>query len=187
MQTQQPWLGNAVQHLVFPSLTLLLSLLLCSASHAEQTCHEVQSSQPTQMQAHDSGWVLDTQSGLMWQRCALGQTWYGQRCQGQAHAYTFAQAQAAVHQLNQARSDGFNDWKLPHLKELAFIAHPHCQNPRVSLALFPDTPSGVFWSRYTRIVNDFDPHVFTMDFAVAGVALTHPDEFHFVRLVRKLP
>ncbi len=99
---------------------------------------------------------------------------------------TYFQAVSTVTELNRQSIDGFNDWKLPHLKDLAFIAEQHCRNPRVRLELFPNFPPGIFWSRYTRIVNDFDPHVFTMDFGFSGVALNHPEESHFVRLVRKL-
>ncbi len=99
---------------------------------------------------------------------------------------TYFQAISTVTELNRQSIDGFNDWKLPHLKDLAFIAEQHCRNPRVRLELFPNFPPGVFWSRYTRIVNDFDPHVFTMDFGFSGVSLKHPEESHFVRLVRKL-
>ena len=154
---------------------------------AEQVCTHPLPKLPASIQLDDSAWVSDPQTGLMWQRCALGQTWVAPECVGEAQLLTYNQALAAMSALNQHGSQGFNDWKLPHLKELAFIAEPRCRTPRVRLDLFPNTPSGRFWSRYTRIVNDFDPHVYTMDFDIAGVALTHPDESHFVRLVRKLP
>jgi len=46
---------------------------------------------------------------------------------------TYAQAISTVTELNRQALDGFNDWKLPHLKDLAFIAEQHCRNPRVRL------------------------------------------------------
>lgn len=182
--------AQQMQHFFSTALRKLLlcaACLLCFELHAAQSCQVPNAQSPTNMLADENGWVTDPQSGLMWQRCSLGQIWHKPHCQGQAQTYTYSQALEAVQSSNQQSTAGFNDWKLPHLKELAFIAHPRCQNPRVNLDLFPDTPAGVFWSRYTRIVNDFDPHVFTMDFAFAGVALAHPQESHFVRLVRKLP
>jgi hypothetical protein len=153
---------------------------------AQQICDQPLTEIPLHIQADERGWVFDYQARLQWQRCAIGQTWVEQQCVGKAEAMTYFQAVRTVTELNRQSLDGFNDWKLPHLKDLAFIAEKHCRNPRVRLEWFPNFPPGVFWSRYTRIVNDFDPHVFTMDFGFSGVSLNHPEESHFVRLVRKL-
>ena len=153
---------------------------------AQQICDQPFTEIPLHIQADERGWVFDYRARLQWQRCAIGQTWVEQQCVGNAVAMTYSQAISTVTELNRQGIDGFNDWKLPHLKDLAFIAEQHCRNPRVRLELFPNFPPGVFWSRYTRIVNDFDPHVFTMDFGFSGVALKHPEESYFVRLVRKL-
>jgi len=153
---------------------------------ADQICDQPITEIPLHIEADERGWVFDYRARLQWQRCAIGQTWVKQQCVGNAEAMTYFQAVSTVTEMNRQSIDGFNDWKLPHLKDLAFIAEQHCRNPRVRLELFPNFPPGVFWSRYTRIVNDFDPHVFTMDFGFSGVSLKHPEESHFVRLVRKL-
>jgi len=94
---------------------------------AEQICDQPFTKIPLHIQADERGWVFDYRARLQWQRCAIGQTWVEQQCVGNAEVMTYAQAISTVTELNRQALDGFNDWKLPHLKDLAFIAEQHCR------------------------------------------------------------
>ena len=59
------------------------------------------------------GTVTDTATGLIWMRCAMGQTWSGTTCTGTANTYTWEQAKALT-----ANFAGQSDWRLPNVREL---------------------------------------------------------------------
>jgi hypothetical protein len=103
---------------------------------------------------HD-GTMTDPRSGLVWQRCALGQSWLGGRCSGSASVFDWSDAMDAAKANNFL---GKTDWRLPTLSELQAVVgkHENClvdKNPRQSRAvsrMFPPVESdgyvGTFWS-----------------------------------------
>jgi hypothetical protein len=103
--------------------------------------------------------VHDTVSGLEWQRCSLGQVWYGSTCNGEAKMYTWEETSLAG---ARARVGG---WRLPTIKELqtlvycssgrparffsnsdVFVCQGAYQRPTIVDKAFPNTPSSYFWS-----------------------------------------
>ncbi len=89
-----------------------------------------------------NGLVTDKVTGLIWQRCSLGQT--GTDCSG---------GSAAVHnwqQALQAAQDstfaGHNDWRLPNSKELGSLVEERCSEPAINSTVFPGTASLWYWS-----------------------------------------
>ena len=90
--------------------------------------------------------VKDLKTGLIWQRCSLGQTWRGTTCTGTASQYTWQQAL-------QAAKDAGNGLTLPNIKELSSLANRACYNPAINDTFFPNTPFdsgndyyGAYWS-----------------------------------------
>lgn len=83
--------------------------------------------------------VIDTITGLIWQRCAVGQTWNAgaSRCEGAPIAVAWQQALTAATQ--EATSTGQN-WRLPNIKELASIVELQCYGPAFNLEVFPNAP-----------------------------------------------
>ena len=63
--------------------------------------------------------VKDSQTGLIWQRCSLGQTWSGTSCTGTAATYNW------VNTLQTAKNMG-NDWRVPNVKELDSLVEEAC-------------------------------------------------------------
>ncbi len=111
---------------------------------AAQTCNEaVVATPPTARFTLNGALATDQRTGLTWTRCSLGQNWDGARCTDLPEKYTW---QEAFQHSSSADIAGFTDWRLPNIKELASIVELACVDPAINLAIFPDTPSGIFWS-----------------------------------------
>lgn len=100
-------------------------------------------------------------TGLVWMRCALGQTWTGTSCTGAARALPHWSAALQVtfdvnSGLDDADNDGApgfageTDWRLPNIRELASI-HEACRvNPALNIEAFPNpVVSAAFWTSTT--------------------------------------
>ncbi|MGA2862239.1 MAG: DUF1566 domain-containing protein [Steroidobacteraceae bacterium] len=109
--------------------------------------------------------MTDTQSGMMWMRCALGQRWTGSsRCTGGYAKHA--------------------DWRMPHIPELAMIVERQCANPRVNLTLFPDTPATYFWTATGRRGPGKEGEAYRLSFGPEGAGPERKDGLHYARLVR---
>lgn len=84
--------------------------------------------------------VLDKATGLIWQRCSLGQSWNGTTCTGTASTHTWTDALAKAKALG-------NGYRLPNIKELlSLIERAACIRPTINRTFFPTSVD----SRYTR-------------------------------------
>jgi hypothetical protein len=89
--------------------------------------------------------VTDAATGLMWQQCSQGQA--GAGCTtGSATTHTWQQALQLATTANTNKIAGYEDWRLPNIKELASLAALDRYNPAINLTAFPNTPSAYFWS-----------------------------------------
>ena len=89
------------------------------------------------------GTVTHSPTGLMWMRCAHGQSWNGSTCTGTADMFSWDQAKA----LSQTYA-GHSDWRLPGIMELTSLPdYTKTQGqPAVNESVFPLSPAGVHWS-----------------------------------------
>jgi len=96
-----------------------------------------------------NGAVRHIPTGLVWKRCAEGQTWTG-TCTGSAAAYTWQAAFQRADAVNAGAPDtqnaGFTDWRVPNIKELRAIRELGCISPSINATQFPATPAPGFWS-----------------------------------------
>ncbi len=89
------------------------------------------------------GTVTDTRSGLMWDRCALGQS--GLDCAtGTASSFTWKDALSAASAVGSYK--GFNDWRLPSLDELEGLVKAYRSGPDIGELVFPLTSATPFWT-----------------------------------------
>jgi hypothetical protein len=95
---------------------------------------------------NQDGTLTHKRTGLVWQRCSVGQIWTGSTCSGTASTYTFSQAIALTNTFA-----GHSDWRLPTENELLSIAEYGASNPAINTTLFPNTPSGWVWSSTSSI------------------------------------
>jgi hypothetical protein len=138
----------------------------------------------TRFEDNGDGTVTDRATKLMWMRCSGGQQWSGDSCSGQARAFDWRTAQRLAGDVNVNGSHFFNDWRVPSLRELASIVERECSDPRVNLAVFPDTPPGLYWTVSPRPGDDAASLVYALSFGNDGVVPSPKDGEHHVRLVR---
>ena len=87
------------------------------------------------------GTVLDRRNGLLWKRCAEGQS--GANCSGSATAHTWS---AALSLAASSTFAGYSDWRLPNVKELKSLVEKCRYAPSINHFIFPATSSSYFWS-----------------------------------------
>ncbi|MCC6208873.1 MAG: DUF1566 domain-containing protein [Gammaproteobacteria bacterium] len=170
-----------------PVVMLLSATMLGSQAWAGQQCRSnIAVSTPTEsFDLHEDGTVIHKDTGLMWMRCALGQSWDGKGCQGKPLEFTWAEAAGEVERINRQGYAGFSDWRSPVIPELASIVERHCFFPRVNQAVFPDTPNMLFWSGMER--RGIPEEAYALDFG-GGEAEPHAKSARgAVRLVRGGP
>jgi len=143
-------------------------MLICGCSQvaeALQTCPPGTPRIALDSRYSDNGnnTVTDNETGLIWKRCSEGQS--GASCGGAATAMTWSVALAAG---ANSKFAGFNDWRLPNVKELSSLVEIGCFGPAVNELHFPNTPSTSYWSsssssafaQLASMINFNDGHVF---------------------------
>lgn len=141
---------NVLKHrLIRAVLFSGLSILPISAYSTQQLCQEtdiVATTPSTRFEQHDNGTVTDTVTGLMWQRCLIGQSANGCTL-GTADTFTWAEALIYPSQKTQQSTlAGYQDWRLPNIRELASIIELQCSHPAINLTIFPNNGAGHLWS-----------------------------------------
>lgn len=127
--------------------------------------------------------VKDLQTGLIWQRCSVGQKWIDGTCDGTATEYTWQQAL-------QAAKDAGLGLQVPNAKELYSLVNVACYNPAINELIFPNTPNTSYWSSSPFAT---DVAVWVVSFGsyflgakASGTLFSQPNDVNFpVRLVRK--
>jgi hypothetical protein len=95
----------------------------------------------TEFKDNNDGSVSHLKTGLIWQRCAVGQTWNNGGCDGKEATYTQDKAVKLTSDLG-----GNTDWRLPTYKELLTIVDYSQSSPATNSIVFPDAPSSFFWT-----------------------------------------
>ena len=126
------------------------------------------------------GTVTDPTSGLIWMRCAVGQTWNGSSCAGIADTYTHDKAMALEGKLTFAAAA---DWRVPSVRELlSTVDHAGEYGATVNAAVFPNSQSSHFWSSTLRIGNS--GLAWFVDFNGGSTSTALRTKAYNVRLVR---
>ena len=124
-------------------LTLATLMVLTATLSHGQTCNPniAREAPDSRYQLlNDNTEVKDTQTGLIWQRCSLGQTWSGTSCTGTAATYNWTNA------LQTAKNMG-NNWRVPNVKELDSLVEEACFNAAINETFFPATQTyNHYWS-----------------------------------------
>lgn len=195
------------------SLIALLSVLFSPFVAAQTTCLDnkandkvIATTPSSEFSIHHSdGTVTQRSTGLMWMRCAKGQTWNKTglnegTCTGKAEMLRWIDMMNSIDEFNKTGWAGYNDWRVPNIKELASILEEQCYDPYINIKLFPlvqshDSFAFHFWSSswnsYTEWTPDPDfqlrSYVRVVNFRTgeAGAYLHHNEQVK-VRLVRNI-
>ena len=121
-------------------------LALFSPWAVAQTCVAgTQPSNPTSIYVISSATVTDSSTGLMWDRCELGLS--GPDCAtGTTNLFSWQGALDAAATVGTYK--GYNDWRLPNLKELRSLVEECRRDPSINEIAFPNTSVfvSIFWS-----------------------------------------
>jgi hypothetical protein len=133
--------------------------------------------QDSRFVAQPDGTLQDRSTGLVWNRCALGQTLEGGRCLGTPRPLTRFEA-------GDPRALGPR-WRLPTLSELASIVDLSCTRPALRADAFPQTPAADFWTS-TPFAGRESQH-WVVNFTYGESVPSENDQTAFVRAVRVAP
>lgn len=129
-----------------PGLLIILfftMLLFISHSVSAQSCNtaDITATAPDSRFVVIAQEVKDNKTGLIWQKCSLGQS--GSDCSGSAVPYTWS---AALQAAEDERLQTGLQWRLPDIKELRSIIEYQCYGPAINLTVFPNTRTTYYWS-----------------------------------------
>lgn len=109
----------------------------------------------------DGATVKDTQTGLTWMRCSVGQKWDGVDCQGRPERLTLSDATTRAAEFNSGNGyAGDTKWRVPTSDELGkllicfhdaeAVVQANCptQTPGTGVAgvAFPGIPDRAYWT-----------------------------------------
>ncbi len=134
---------------------LVLCAIVSTNAAAAQVCYEslTETTPVDNFSQLSNGVVQDKTTGLMWTRCAYGQTWdsTNSTCTGNAVKITWQDALQLSKNINDG---GHSDWRLPNIKELATIVEKRCVDASVNSVLFPATSPENYWTSTTVSGNE---------------------------------
>jgi len=88
--------------------------------------------------------------------------------------------------LNAANFGGYNDWRLPTVKELATLVHSGRYSPAIDTDFFPESVSSNYWSSTTRV--DYTGDAWRVNFSHGYVSYgSYKSYSYYVRAVRSGP
>ncbi len=130
--------------------------------------------------------ATDTYTGLVWRRCAEGQTWNGVTCSGTAlrPAKYFSFQAALAQAASQSASTG-QAWRVPNIKELASIANYAFKSPALDHAVFPNNLAPFYMSSTPPTREPTYNWLF--DAGAGTIEALDPAESAALRLVRNAP
>ncbi|MBI5559433.1 MAG: DUF1566 domain-containing protein [Deltaproteobacteria bacterium] len=130
---------------------------------------------------NNDGTVTDTSTGLMWQKCSMGQIWNGATngCDGTAQAYDW---QTALMQSENLSLAGHGDWRLPSRHELQSLEDYARADTSTGSAYFPGSSSLDYWSSTSSAT--YAGGAWVVHFNFGFVSYTNKSTNNDVRAVR---
>ena len=167
---------------------LLICALPAFMANAQLCSDQIEITNPIEQYVFKGdGAVVDARSGLIWQRCSVGQTWdpTNTACSNSpTHYDTWGDAMIAASELSEY--NGSDGWRVPNLKELESIIERSCFSPAVNSDVFPSTPNAVFYSSTpdAKVNPDLEGRI--IDFTDGSEILRDVNQHRFIRLVREI-
>lgn len=162
---------------------IFICTILVSLTATAQTCRDnIPASTPDSRFTVSGDEVADKETGLVWQRCNLGQT--DSDCAGYA---SYLAWQEALQAAEVEREVTGKQWRLPNIKELRSIVEEKCYDPAINLTIFPRTHTGLqhvyYWSASIKLIHSLS-NAMRIDFLRGETGSHEKTEPSRVRLVR---
>jgi len=129
---------------IFSSLWFF-SLILSTSVMAEQNCYEhIDETTPTKhFSLPGDGTAIHYLTGLQWLVCPVGTEWKMPEstsiCEGSELQMNWSEALTYVDNINSSTGKaGYNDWRIPNIKELSTIIERKCEQPSLNVSVFPE-------------------------------------------------
>ena len=128
---------------------LMFFVLVFTVNFALADCNpDLISSTPTEQFFDNGDTITDRKTGLIWKQCLEGLS--GSDCTTGITASTFTWQEALAWPVTVnggAGFAGYNDWRLPNIKELQSIVEEQCTKPSVNSTRFPGmSAESTVWS-----------------------------------------
>jgi hypothetical protein len=103
---------------------------------------------------NNDGTITHIPTGLMWKQCSEGQS-ENSNCSGTPSNLLWNEALQLPENLSVSGGfAGYNDWRLPNIKELHTLIDFSCSGPSINSYIFPNTSTSFYWS---STVSNIDP------------------------------
>ncbi|CAK0744897.1 exported hypothetical protein [Gammaproteobacteria bacterium] len=128
---------------------------------------------------NQDGTMTHKKTGLMWAKCSVGQNYNYGNCDGSALLMAWGDALTAA--INYGVG-GYQDWRLPNVKELQSLVERGCHSPAINDSVFPGTSAGEYWTSTTYT---YDPqYVWHFNFGAGHSSADTRNNGYAVRFVR---
>jgi len=130
---------------------------------------------------NETEWVMvrDNVTGLIWENKTDDGSIHDK---DNTYDWDFAQVDFIIATLNLQGFGGYNDWRLPTIKELSFIVDSSLVDPTINTDYFSNTVSSYYWSSTTSA---WLPYVaWIVDFGSGYVYCGRKPDGYYVRAVR---
>lgn len=131
------------------TLSCGLSLIAGAQAYVCKYDKILNTTQAEQFVDNFDGTVTDIRFALMWSKCSVGQIYKKESntCTGNATNFpTWSSALLSQDTINQLNGYGYNNWRLPNIKELGTLVERACYEPAIRTEFFPETINGLYWS-----------------------------------------
>ncbi len=134
---------------------------------------------------HKDGTVTDKRTGLMWQKCSLGEDYRDNTCTGYIDGFDWEETVEVVQVVNAGTgTSGYRDWRLPTISELRTLLDKACFNPTINTTLFPTTINW-YWSSSLSTSTANATNIRVMNFTLGFDSNSTPGPPTYIKLVRK--
>ena len=149
-----------------------ITLLGCGSETVDQVCAEYFAQTPSSMKEMGPGVLQDSESGLVWFRCNLGQTYQNGECIGNPINKDFESTMAELDLLGEKTSFASNpqrrrsaqgsrqvsfpdvNWRMPTESDYDSITEVPCHSPKVDVTMFLDIRNDTYYWSSTAGRND---------------------------------
>ncbi|WP_230659633.1 Lcl C-terminal domain-containing protein [Psychrobacter sp. I-STPA10] len=176
---------------IYQALAISSLLVIASSANAlEQQCNEKsrRTAQNDRYEVIGNGEeVKDKQTGLIWQRCVVGETWDGNSCTGVEDSKSLTWHEAL--KVAKAKADSTKKpYRVPNIKELASLTSYGCSPSfnttyfETGVEIFDFIDNAIVWSSSPNIGEKGSSYTYSQHDGI--VRIFNVNETYAVRLVR---